>query len=89
LAPRSREDSSREIVDLSLAVGHSLAVNDTLKGQFDLEHHGVRSTTGVAICLAQCIVPMATANWYNIQTGTPTIRSLIGDNIDRASDLLV
>ena len=53
------------------------SVNDTLKGQLDLEQHGGRSTAGVAIRVAQRILAMAAAIWHNNQTSAPTTRSLI------------
>lgn len=53
------------------------SVNDTLKGQLDLEQHGGRSHQGVATRVAQRLLAMATAIWHNHQTGQPTTRSLI------------
>lgn len=53
------------------------SVNDTLKGQLDLEAHGGRSYEGVAIRIAQRILAMAAAIWRNSQTGAPVTRSLI------------
>jgi hypothetical protein len=53
------------------------SVNDTLKGQLDLEQHGGRTIEGVAIRVAQRILAMAAAIWHNNKTGAPTTRSLI------------
>jgi hypothetical protein len=53
------------------------SVNDTLKGQLNLEGHGGRSYAGVAIRVAQRILAMAAAIWRNNQTGAPVTRSLI------------
>ncbi|WP_433523944.1 IS982 family transposase [Nocardia pseudovaccinii] len=53
------------------------SVNDTLKGQLDLEDHGGRSYQGVAIRVAQRILAMATAIWHNTLIGAPITRSLI------------
>ncbi|WP_131764968.1 IS982 family transposase [Candidatus Protofrankia californiensis] len=53
------------------------SVNDTLKGQLDLEQHGGRTFTGVAIRVAQRILAMAAAIWHNNKTGAPITRSLI------------
>ncbi|MFG1711352.1 IS982 family transposase [Nonomuraea sp. M3C6] len=53
------------------------SVNDTLKGQLDLEDHGGRSFRGVAIRVAQRVLAMAAAIWHNHMTNAPTIRSLI------------
>src|SRR5205814_1485653 len=53
------------------------SVNDTLKGQLNLEGHGGRSCAGVAVRVAQRILAMAAAIWRNNQTGAPVTRSLI------------
>ena len=47
------------------------SVNDTLKGQLNLEGHGGRSYAGVAVRVAQRILAMAAAIWRNNQTGAP------------------
>jgi hypothetical protein len=52
------------------------SVNDTLKGQLDLEDHGGRTTQGVATRIAQRILAMTTAIWHNHRTSQPTTRSL-------------
>jgi hypothetical protein len=53
------------------------SVNDTLKGQLDLEQHGGRTFEGVAIRVAQRILAMTAGIWHNNQTGAPITRSLI------------
>lgn len=53
------------------------SVNDTLKGQLNLELHSARTIEGVAIRVAQRILALATANWPNNKTGTPITSSLI------------
>lgn len=53
------------------------SVNDTLKGQLDLEQHGGRSFEGVAVRVAQRILAMATGIWHNNKIGAPVTRSLI------------
>jgi hypothetical protein len=53
------------------------SVNDTLKGQLDLEHHGGRTFAGVAVRIAQRLLAMAAAIWHNNKTGAPITRSLI------------
>lgn len=53
------------------------SVNDTLKGQLDLEQHGGRTTEGVTVRVAQRVLALAAAIWHNFQTGQPTTRSLI------------
>jgi DDE family transposase len=53
------------------------SVNDTLKGQLDLEDHGGRSIAGVAIRIAQRVLAMTAAIWHNNATNSPISRSLI------------
>jgi hypothetical protein len=52
------------------------SVNDTLKGQLDLEQHGARTNEGVAVRVAQRVLALATAIWHNFQTGQAVSRSL-------------
>jgi hypothetical protein len=47
------------------------SVNDTLKGQLDLERHGGRTLEGIAVRVAQRILAMAAAIWHNHRTGQP------------------
>jgi hypothetical protein len=53
------------------------SVNDTLKGQLDLEQHSGRTFEGVAVRVAQRLLAMAAAIWHNHTTGAPVMRSLI------------
>nr|WP_018252739.1 IS982 family transposase [Salinispora mooreana] len=53
------------------------SVNQTLKGQLDLERHGGRTATGVLVRVAQRILAMTAAIWHNWTTGQPVMRSLI------------
>lgn len=53
------------------------SVNDTLKGQLNLEQHGGRTIEGVAIRVAQRVLAMAAGIWHNNKTGAPVTRSLI------------
>jgi Transposase DDE domain len=53
------------------------SVNDTLKGQLDLEQHGGRTFEGVAIRVAQRILAMAAGIWHNNKIGAPVARSLV------------
>jgi hypothetical protein len=52
------------------------SVNDTLKGQLDLEQHGGRTFEGIAVRVAQRIPAMAAAIWLNHKTGAPSTQSL-------------
>lgn len=53
------------------------SVNDTLKGQLDLEQHGGRTFEGVAARVTQRVLAMAAGIWHNNLIGTPVTRSLI------------
>jgi DDE family transposase len=52
------------------------SVNDTLKGQLDLEQHGARTPEGVAVRVAQRVLALAAAIWHNFHTGQAVSRSL-------------
>ena len=53
------------------------SVNDTLKGQLDLEQDGDRTIKGVGVRVAQRILAMTCAIWRHRATGAPITRSLI------------
>jgi Transposase DDE domain len=53
------------------------SVNDTLKGQLNLEQHGARTIEGVAVRVAQRVLALAAAIWHNNKTAAPVTRSLI------------
>jgi hypothetical protein len=53
------------------------SVNDTLKGQLDLECHGGRTTEGIYARVAQRLLAMAAVIWHNWLTSTGSKRSLI------------
>jgi hypothetical protein len=53
------------------------SVNDTLKGQLDLERHGGRTVDGVTVRILQRILALVTAIWHNDTTGQPVMRSLV------------
>jgi hypothetical protein len=52
------------------------SVNDTFKGQLDLEQHGGRTYEGVAVRVAQRVLALAAAIWHNFRTGQAVNRSL-------------
>ena len=54
------------------------SVNDTLKGQLDLERHGGRTVDGVTVRVLQRILALTAAIWHNDATGQPVMRSLRG-----------
>lgn len=53
------------------------SVNQTLKGQLDLEHHGGRSLPGAFTRVAQRLLAMAAGIWHNWTTSVHRKRSLI------------
>jgi hypothetical protein len=53
------------------------SVNDTFKGQLDLERHGGHTSIGVAVRVLQRILALTAAIWHNHHTGQPTLRSLV------------
>ena len=53
------------------------SINDTFKGQLDLERHGGHTPTGVIVRVLQRILALTAAIWHNDQTGQPVKRSLL------------
>jgi Transposase DDE domain len=53
------------------------SVNDTLKGQLDLEQHGGHTPGGVIVRVLQRILALTAAIWHNDHTSQPVLRSLI------------
>jgi hypothetical protein len=53
------------------------SVNDTFKGQLDLERHGGHTPAGVLTRVIQRILALTAAIWHNDHTGQPVMRSLI------------
>ena len=53
------------------------SVNDTFKGQLDLERHGGRTPAGVAARILQRILALTAAIWHNDRTGQRAKRSLL------------
>ena len=53
------------------------SINDTLKGQLDLERHGGRTPAGVLTRVWQRILALTVAIWHNDHTGQPVKRSLL------------
>ena len=52
------------------------SVNQTFKGQLDLERHGGRTAEGVMVRILQRILALTAAIWHNDATGQPVMRSL-------------
>jgi hypothetical protein len=53
------------------------SVNDTLKGQLDLERHGGHTPAGVTARILQRILALTAAIWHNDHTSQPIMRSLV------------
>ena len=52
------------------------SINQTFKGQLDLERHGGRTPAGVIARVLQRILALTAAIWHNDHTGQPVKRSL-------------
>ena len=52
------------------------SINDTLKGQLDLEQHGGHTPTGVCVRILQRLLAMTAAIWHNDHIGAPVARCL-------------
>jgi hypothetical protein len=53
------------------------SVNDTLKGQLDLERHGGHTPRGVTVRILQRLLALTAAIWHNDATSQPVMRSLL------------
>src|SRR6266536_686215 len=53
------------------------SINDTFKGQLDLERHGGHTPAGVVVRVLQRILALTAAIWHNDHTGQPIARSLL------------
>jgi Transposase DDE domain len=53
------------------------SVNQTFKGQLDLERHGGRTPVGVWVRVLQRILALTATIWHNYHTGQSTPRSLL------------
>ncbi len=75
--PAYRGEPARPGRGLLRAVRQSIeSVNETFKGQLDLEQHGGRTMTGVAVRILQRVFALTAAIWHNWHTGQPIMRSL-------------
>ncbi|SBU90418.1 Transposase DDE domain-containing protein [Streptomyces sp. Ncost-T6T-1] len=52
------------------------SVNETFKGQLDLERHRGRTPAGVTVRVLQRILALTSAIWHNDHTGQPVMRTL-------------
>jgi hypothetical protein len=78
LRPSFKREKRRKGESLLKSVRQLIeSVNDTLKGQLNLEQHGGRTFEGVAVRVAQRVLALAAAIWHNHKTAQPVMRSLI------------
>jgi Transposase DDE domain len=77
LARPDRKDEPRRFGTLGGMRQWIESVNDTLKGQLDLERHGARTPAGIFTRIAQRLLALAAAIWHNWRIGTNDKRSLI------------
>jgi hypothetical protein len=52
------------------------SINQTFKGQLDLERHGGHTPVGVTGRVLQRILALTAAIWHNDKSGAPVLRSL-------------
>lgn len=75
--PAYRGEPERPGRGLLRAVRQSIeSVNQTFKSQLDLEQHGGRTMTGVAVRILQRVLALTAVIWHNWRTGQPIMRSL-------------
>jgi hypothetical protein len=72
-----RRDEKRRFGNLAGIRQWIESVNDTLKGQLDLEGHGGRTAAGVFTRVAQRLLALAAAIWHNWRANVEPKRSLI------------
>jgi hypothetical protein len=53
------------------------SINDTFKGQLDLQQHRGRTIDGVVVRVWQRVLALTAAIWHNDKIGAPIKRSLI------------
>jgi hypothetical protein len=58
------------------------SINDTFKGQLDLERHGGHTPAGVLVRVLQRILALTAAIWHNDQAGQPIKRSPLAYDTD-------
>lgn len=74
----SRKDEAQRPGEPALKKVRQLieSVNDTFKGQLDLEQHAGRTFEGTGVRVAQRVLALTAAIWHNFQTGQEVMRSL-------------
>lgn len=78
LRPARKDEPPRAAAQLFKPLRQAIeSVNQTFKGQLDLERHGGRTVTGVIVRVLQRILALTAAIWHNHITGQAVPRSLI------------
>jgi len=78
IRPAYKGEQRRPGRALLRAVRQSIeSVNQTFKGQLDLEQHGGHTPEGVAVRVLQRVLALTAAIWHNWTTGQPVMRSLV------------
>jgi hypothetical protein len=77
LRPARKGEPARAGSSLFTPLRHTIeSINQTFKGQLDLERHGGHTPNGVIVRVLQRILALTAAIWHNDQTGQPIKRSL-------------
>lgn len=74
--PRTAVNRNGRVAACCVRSGKASNRSMTFKGQLDLEQHGGRSMTGVAVRVLQRVLALTAAIWHNWRTGQPIMRSL-------------
>jgi hypothetical protein len=78
LRPARKDEATRPSEPLLKTIRQLIeSVNDTLKGQLDLERHGGRTPAGIFTRIAQRLLALAACIWHNWRIGASDKRSLI------------
>ena len=75
--PDRKDEKRRRFGNLAGVRQWIESVNQTLKGQLNLEGHGGRTPAGAYARVAQRLLALTAAIWHNRATGQPVTRSLI------------
>ena len=77
LRPASKGEGDRPGAHLFKPLRQTIeSINQTFKGQLDLERHGGHTPAGVMVRVLQRILALTAAIWHNDHTGAPVHRSL-------------
>jgi hypothetical protein len=78
LRPARKNEDERPGAHLFTPLRQTIeSINQTFKGQLDLERHGGRTPAGVMVRVLQRVLALTAAIWHNDKTGQPVKRSLV------------